>query len=150
MVESIESTPRLGAHDFYCADKDTTINLEASPEKIAKTVINDKPFAHTNHCLNADMQMIEAPKTDLIWHHSRYRYQRMSELLESHSEFDMQLAWELLSDEQKSERQVCIYDQDKSGQYFDFSTIASVLMNPAEDEMWVCRAGSDQKQAIKL
>ncbi len=121
----IRNSKRASGYNHVLVQKNTIYNIETSGEDIDVEKRIGTPYAHTNHFCSTRMQQYEQ---DEATHHknSYERLTRANELVRNDMTIeDMQL---LLSDTKNRLYPICRDD----------ATIGSVIIEPAEQKMYIC------------
>lgn len=138
----IINTPRLSGHNFYVAGQHSAVNIESSATQAYCTTVRDKPFVHTNHCLNQSLQLLELPRSALLRESSYYRYERMQQHFADKAEWNPARCWKVLSDREQSNTGAAICKEDRGSGTGLFATVATCVLAPRERKMWVCAGGA--------
>lgn len=142
MISSITTTKRMSGHSFLCASKESSNLIEASAKSYFNYTQDHYPLVKTNHYAE-NMRQYEIFIPEARRRNSLYRYGRMTSLLVEKAKWSLEGLWGVLSDTTRSSAGAAICNQDYVGQYGEFATVATVLLVPEQQEMWVCRGGAE-------
>ena len=146
-VEAIESTPRMSGHNFYVADGAVAINVETSATLAGRTNVDTDVFVHTNHYLKEELTSLEFAEQDL--RESKWRIEHLGGLFAGlKSEISMDDCWRFLSDSTRGDGAVC--NEDFDGDFGDAATVATVVLGPGRDELYICAGGARTGRREKL
>jgi hypothetical protein len=141
MLEDIVSTKRMSGHSFLCASTDTANLIEASATHYLDYKIDHYPLVKTNN-YSEGMRQYELIMPEQRRRNSLFRYGRATSLLVEHAKWSYDELWQLLADQYRSNSGAAICNEDYASQYGEFATLATVLLIPAQQAMWICRGGS--------
>lgn len=142
-VSSIVNTPRLAGHNFYVADAEKGVNIEATARLAYCSLIENRPHVQTNHYLNQSLQGVEKKLPKNIHENTHYRFLKMTEHFGLKNKvWDAAACWRVLADDERHEMGAAICNEDFAGRYGDFATVATAVLIPKERTMWVCGKGA--------
>lgn len=142
-VEVIVNTQRLAGHNFFVADEKQGINIEATSMNSACNFIQDQPHVQTNHYLDPQLKKTERDLPENIKINTHFRYDRMKNHFQSAGKiWDAKKCWAKLADDTRHELGAAICNEDYTGIYGDFATLATVILVPKERTLWICAKGA--------
>lgn len=144
---SIESTLRLGAHNYYMADAKEVINMECTATRLHRDRIEGKAFTHTNHFLVESLKEYELPGQNSGG--SIFRNTQLSANFAAlQGPVTMEDGWAQLSDDTREQGAIC--NEDYEGKYSGFATVATVVQCPGEHQFWICAGGAKSGKRLEL
>jgi isopenicillin-N N-acyltransferase-like protein len=142
-VGSIVNTPRLAGHNFYVANAEKGVNIEATARLAYCSLIEERIHVHTNHYLNQSLQAVEKKLPKNIYENTHYRFEKMLDNFGLNKKiWDADACWQVLADDERHELGAAICNEDFAGRYGDFATVATAVLIPKEKTMLVCGKGA--------
>lgn len=150
-VDSIIQTTRMSGHTFLCSDSEHSNLIETSAKDYINHQVDHYPLVRTNN-YSETMRQHEIFIPEQRRRNSIYRYARMLSILTEKAKWDHESLWQALADDHRNASGAAICNEDYSGKYSEFATLATVLLLPEQQQMWVCRGGvvSGHRQVIDL
>jgi len=143
-IDAIDATPRLSGHNYYAADGRTAINLETTGRRSVRTVVEGKPFVHTNHYLAAPLIPLELRSQDLS--NSRWRHERLcADFEERRSGWTIEECRMQLADVTQAKCNAAL-GRDGGGS----ASLATVVQCPGARTLYVCAGGAEPGNAEVL
>ncbi len=147
--ERILSTPRLSGHSFLITDGLQGAILETSSTHSACFELDEDPLVKTNHYSDL-MRPYELMMPRVRRLNSMYRGSRALSLLCSQTVWATDRCWEILADDLRSQCGAAICNEDPTGQYAEFSTVATCLVDLNAKQLRVCRGGARTGQVQEI
>ncbi|MBP9721831.1 MAG: hypothetical protein KBD64_01590 [Gammaproteobacteria bacterium] len=152
LVKTIIHTTRMSGHSFLCANTTQGNLIETSAKEYFNQKLDHYPLVKTNH-YGDSMLACQAVSPELRQRNSMYRSGRAISLLSSRNNWTPDALWnEVLADCTRSSSGAAICNEDYTGKFSEFATLATVLLLPELNTMWVCRGGASSggKQKVIL
>lgn len=151
MVNNIVNTNRMSGHSFICAGCNSASMIEASANYYINHRLDHYPLVKTNN-YSETMREYEIYLPEQRRRNSVFRYARILSRLTEREKWSNQDLWELLADNYRNQSGAAICNEDYTGQYSEFATLATAILLPEKRQMWVCRGGalSGHRQVIDL
>jgi len=147
MVDDIIKTNRLSGHSFLCAAVNTKTNtnqgclLETSATDYINFPSDHYPLVRTNNYSDA-MRKYEIFIPEARRRNSVFRYSRALSLLVDKPKWTEKELWDnILSDTYRSNSGAAICNEDYTAQYSEFATLATAILLPHKQQIWLCRGG---------
>ena len=119
-----------GAHNYLLLDRHGRgYNVEAMPDCRSVTKLEDRPLAHTNHCLDAEALRMQAKRPAELLESSEGRLRRAGELLASSSG---PVTLEQLVALTRDPVAICHHSEPP----FHIESSGAAIMRPATGELW--------------
>ena len=138
-----------GAHNYLLFDKSGTgYNIEAMPGYRAVTRMDREPLVHTNHCLDPEAQLLEAPRPGDLMKSSVDRLATATDLLAKWVATGDALSVQHMIDLTREPEVIC---RRSTPPYHNESSGAAV-MRPRTGEFWACWGvpADNQFEAFKV
>lgn len=149
MLDGITATKRMSGHSFLCATNNTGNLIEASAGHYIDYKIDHYPLVKTNN-YSESMRPYELIVPEQRRRNSIFRYGRATSLLAEQPKWSCQELWQLLSDQYRSRSGGAICNEDYSSQYSEFATLATALLIPEQQTMWICKGGAANGELQKV
>jgi len=144
---------RMSGHSFLCIDNNTRASLvECSAQSHTNYQLDHYPLVQTNH-YNEIMRQHEIFIPEARRRNSVFRQSRAMNILVNKSKWSKHELWEeLLADTHRSDSGGAICNEDYNGQYGEFATLATIILDTKNREIMVCRGGaaSGETQSVAL
>ncbi len=139
---SIINTNRLSGHSFYLASEQEGCILETTADTYQESPLTFFPLTQTNHYRDEKLREREIYMPQEKYLNSLYRLGRMTANFSSKNSWTMDDCWQAMSDNTENSWRACVCDEDFSGQFKEFATVATIVLNPKERKLWVCAKGA--------
>ncbi len=149
MLDGIISTKRMSGHSFLCAGNNSGDLIESCATHYIDYKIDHYPLVITNNYSEA-MRQYELVVPEQRRRNSIFRYGRATSLLAEQAKWSHMDLWQLLADEYRSRSGGAICNEDYSSKYSEFATLATALLIPEQQTMWVCKGGAANGKLQKV
>jgi len=135
-LDLIERAPRSGAHTYWAADAEGAALLACSATRAMRHVLHDDAICHTNHCLDASLEELEA---EVPTASSRHRLDRIRTLCAA-GRHDVESVKAMLADRDAAPDSINRYAEDGK----PIGTNACLITVPSARELHACRGPADR------